>query len=95
MFAFLHSFDEVIKTSSVGGISSELCLKMWEDIRHQIDAIDPFASVHFDDPVRRRGEIDAVGDLVAAPVLKFPRWPDHMGRGPAPGRQAYRFAPTF
>ncbi|RUW65279.1 ABC transporter permease, partial [Mesorhizobium sp. M1E.F.Ca.ET.063.01.1.1] len=37
-FAFLHSFDEVVITSLVGGISMRtLPLKMWEDIRHQID----------------------------------------------------------
>ncbi|RWL09256.1 ABC transporter permease subunit [Mesorhizobium sp.] len=38
MFAFLHSFDEVVITSLVGGFSIRtLPLKMWEDIRHQID----------------------------------------------------------
>ncbi|RWK87192.1 MAG: ABC transporter permease subunit [Mesorhizobium sp.] len=38
MFAFLHSFDEVVITSLVGGFSMRtLPLKMWEDIRHQID----------------------------------------------------------
>ncbi|RUW03102.1 MAG: ABC transporter permease subunit [Mesorhizobium sp.] len=38
VFAFLHSFDEVVITSLVGGISMRtLPLKMWEDIRHQID----------------------------------------------------------
>ncbi|MER9223476.1 ABC transporter permease subunit [Mesorhizobium sp. M0644] len=37
-FAFLHSFDEFVITSLVGGISMRtLPLKMWEDIRHQID----------------------------------------------------------
>ncbi|MDX8462480.1 ABC transporter permease subunit [Mesorhizobium humile] len=38
VFAFLHSFDEVVITSLVGGMSMRtLPLKMWEDIRHQID----------------------------------------------------------
>ncbi|WP_367145786.1 ABC transporter permease subunit [Mesorhizobium sp.] len=38
MFAFLHSFDEVVITSLVGGFSIRtLPMKMWEDIRHQID----------------------------------------------------------
>ncbi|MFK0692133.1 ABC transporter permease subunit [Mesorhizobium sp. IMUNJ 23033] len=38
MFAFLHSFDEVVITSLIGGFSIRtLPLKMWEDIRHQID----------------------------------------------------------
>nr|WP_328824956.1 ABC transporter permease subunit [Mesorhizobium neociceri] len=38
VFAFLHSFDEVVITSLVAGISMRtLPLKMWEDIRHQID----------------------------------------------------------
>ncbi|MER9362719.1 ABC transporter permease subunit [Mesorhizobium sp. M0500] len=38
MFAFLHSFDEVVITSLVGGLSIRtLPLKMLENIRHQID----------------------------------------------------------
>ncbi|MER9237060.1 ABC transporter permease subunit [Mesorhizobium sp. M0622] len=38
VFAFLASFDEVIITSLVAGLSIRtLPLKMWEDIRHQID----------------------------------------------------------
>ncbi|MER9262753.1 ABC transporter permease subunit [Mesorhizobium sp. M0619] len=38
LFAFLHSFDEVVITSLVAGMSMRtLPLKMWEDIRHQID----------------------------------------------------------
>lgn len=38
VFAFLHSFDEVVITSLVSGFSVRtLPLKMWEDIRHQID----------------------------------------------------------
>lgn len=37
-FAFLHSFDEVVITSLVSGFSIRtLPLKMWEDMRHQID----------------------------------------------------------
>ncbi|WP_164547118.1 hypothetical protein [Mesorhizobium sp. M6A.T.Cr.TU.016.01.1.1] len=38
VFAFLSSFDEVVVTSLVGGFAiCTLPLKMWEDIRHQID----------------------------------------------------------
>ncbi|MES0139498.1 ABC transporter permease subunit [Mesorhizobium sp. M0016] len=38
VFAFLASFDEVVITSLVGGLAVRtLPLKMWEDIRHQID----------------------------------------------------------
>ncbi|MER9178601.1 ABC transporter permease subunit [Mesorhizobium sp. M0955] len=38
VFAFLHSFDEVVITSLIGGLSIRtLPLKMWENIRHQID----------------------------------------------------------
>ncbi|WP_439402574.1 ABC transporter permease subunit [Bradyrhizobium sp. DASA03068] len=38
LFAFIHSFDEVIKTSLVSGFSVRtLPLKMWENIRNQID----------------------------------------------------------
>ncbi|MDA9513094.1 ABC transporter permease [Bradyrhizobium sp. CCBAU 11430] len=38
LFAFLHSFDEVVKTSLVSGLSIRtLPLKMWENIRHEID----------------------------------------------------------
>lgn len=38
VFAFLHSFDEVVITSLVGGFSMRtLPLKMWEGIRLQID----------------------------------------------------------
>ncbi|AMA59997.1 ABC transporter permease subunit [Bradyrhizobium sp. CCGE-LA001] len=38
LFAFLHSFDEVVQTSLVSGFSIRtLPLKMWEDIRHEID----------------------------------------------------------
>ncbi|MFQ3458345.1 ABC transporter permease subunit [Bradyrhizobium sp. UFLA01-814] len=38
LFAFIHSFDEVVKTSLVSGLSIRtLPLKMWEDIRHEID----------------------------------------------------------
>lgn len=38
VFAFIHSFDEVVITSFVSGLSIRtLPLKMWEDIRHQID----------------------------------------------------------
>ncbi|WP_245458608.1 ABC transporter permease subunit [Mesorhizobium sp. M8A.F.Ca.ET.057.01.1.1] len=38
MFAFLHSFDEAVITSLVGGLSVRtLPLKMLENIRHQID----------------------------------------------------------
>lgn len=38
IFAFLHSFDEVVITSLVGGLTIRtLPLKMWENIRHQLD----------------------------------------------------------
>ncbi|MCA1386369.1 MULTISPECIES: ABC transporter permease subunit [unclassified Bradyrhizobium] len=38
LFAFLHSFDEVVKTSLVSGFAIRtLPLKMWENIRHEID----------------------------------------------------------
>lgn len=38
LFAFIHSFDEVVITSFIGGIRLQtLPLKMWEDIRNQID----------------------------------------------------------
>ncbi|WP_136617842.1 MULTISPECIES: ABC transporter permease subunit [Mesorhizobium] len=38
VFAFIHSFDEVVVTSFVGGFSMyTLPLKMWENIRNQID----------------------------------------------------------
>ncbi|MER8710216.1 ABC transporter permease subunit [Mesorhizobium sp. M1088] len=38
VFAFLSSFDEIVVTSLVGGLAIRtLPLKMWEDIRHQID----------------------------------------------------------
>lgn len=38
VFAFIASFDEVVITSLVGGFSLKtLPLKMWENIRHQID----------------------------------------------------------
>lgn len=38
VFAFLHSFDEVVITSLVSGCSIRtLPLKMWENIRNQID----------------------------------------------------------
>ncbi|MCK1746265.1 ABC transporter permease subunit [Bradyrhizobium sp. 139] len=38
LFAFMHSFDEVVKTSLVSGVSIRtLPLKMWEDMRHEID----------------------------------------------------------
>ncbi|RWN91762.1 ABC transporter permease subunit [Mesorhizobium sp.] len=38
VFAFLASFDEVVITSLIAGLSIRtLPLKMWEDIRHQID----------------------------------------------------------
>ncbi|RWJ58256.1 MAG: ABC transporter permease subunit [Mesorhizobium sp.] len=38
VFAFLHSFDEVVITKLVGGLSIRtLPLKMWENIRNQID----------------------------------------------------------
>src|SRR5262249_41781381 len=38
LFAFIHSFDEVVATSLVSGLSIRtLPLKMWENIRHEID----------------------------------------------------------
>ncbi|MET4754731.1 ABC transporter permease subunit [Bradyrhizobium sp. RT11b] len=38
LFAFIHSFDEVVKTSLVSGFAIRtLPLKMWENIRNQID----------------------------------------------------------
>lgn len=38
VFAFIHSFDEVVKTSLVSGFSIRtLPLKMWENMRHEID----------------------------------------------------------
>lgn len=38
VFAFLASFDEVVITSLIAGLSIRtLPIKMWEDIRHQID----------------------------------------------------------
>ncbi|MFK4495986.1 putative spermidine/putrescine transport system permease protein [Bradyrhizobium japonicum] len=38
VFAFIHSFDEVVISSLVSGFSIRtLPLKMWEDIRHAID----------------------------------------------------------
>lgn len=38
LFAFIHSFDEVVKSSLVSGLSIRtLPLKMWEDIRHELD----------------------------------------------------------
>ncbi|MFQ6163448.1 ABC transporter permease subunit [Sinorhizobium meliloti] len=38
VFAFLHSFDELVITSLIGGLSIRtLPLKMFENIRHQID----------------------------------------------------------
>lgn len=38
VFAFIHSFDEVVKTSLVSGLSIRtLPLKMWENMRHEID----------------------------------------------------------
>jgi len=38
VFAFLHSFDEVVITSLIGGLSIRtLPLKMWENMRHQLD----------------------------------------------------------
>jgi len=38
VFAFIHSFDELVITMFVAGINSQtLPLKMWEDIRNQID----------------------------------------------------------
>ncbi|MBB4233239.1 ABC transporter permease subunit [Rhizobium mongolense] len=38
VFAFLHSFDEVVITSLIGGLSIRtLPLKMWQNMRHQLD----------------------------------------------------------
>ncbi len=38
LFAFIHSFDEVVTTLFVGGyVARTLPLKMWENIRHEID----------------------------------------------------------
>lgn len=38
LFAFIHSFDEVVSTSLVSGYSVRtLPLKMWENIRNEID----------------------------------------------------------
>ncbi|QRM32846.1 ABC transporter permease subunit [Microvirga sp. VF16] len=38
LFAFIHSFDEVVVTSLVSGFAvSTLPLKMWQNIRHEID----------------------------------------------------------
>ncbi|RMC62467.1 ABC transporter permease subunit [Sinorhizobium meliloti] len=38
VFAFLHSLDEVVITSLVGGLTVRtLPLKMWENMRHQLD----------------------------------------------------------
>lgn len=38
VFAFIHSFDEVVISSLVGGLSIRtLPLKMWENMRHEID----------------------------------------------------------
>lgn len=38
LFAFLHSFDEVVKSSLASGFSIRtLPLKMWENMRHEID----------------------------------------------------------
>ncbi|WP_247478743.1 ABC transporter permease subunit [Bradyrhizobium sp. CW9] len=38
LFAFIHSFDEVVKSSLVSGLSIRtLPLKMWENIQHEID----------------------------------------------------------
>lgn len=38
LLAFIHSFDEVVVTSLVSGFSIRtLPLKMWEDMRHQMD----------------------------------------------------------
>lgn len=38
LFAFLHSFDEVVQSSLVSGFSIRtLPLKMWENMRHEID----------------------------------------------------------
>lgn len=38
VFAFIHSFDEVVISSLVSGLSIRtLPLKMWENIRHEID----------------------------------------------------------
>lgn len=38
LFAFIHSFDEVVISSLVSGLSIRTqSLKMWENIRHEID----------------------------------------------------------
>jgi len=38
VFAFIHSFDEVVITMFISGVHVQtLPLKMWEDIRNQID----------------------------------------------------------
>ncbi|WOH52451.1 hypothetical protein [Bradyrhizobium sp. sBnM-33] len=38
LLAFLHSFDEVVKSSLISGFSIRtLPLKMWENMRHEID----------------------------------------------------------
>lgn len=38
LFAFIHSFDEVVVTIFVSGyVTRTLPLKMWENIRHQVD----------------------------------------------------------
>ncbi|MDF0498626.1 ABC transporter permease [Bradyrhizobium yuanmingense] len=38
LFAFIHSFDEVVVSSLVSGLSIRtLPLKMWENMRHEID----------------------------------------------------------
>jgi ABC-type spermidine/putrescine transport system permease subunit II len=38
LFAFIHSFDEVVVTLFVSGyVTRTLPLKMWENIRHQVD----------------------------------------------------------
>jgi putative spermidine/putrescine transport system permease protein len=38
IFAFIHSFDEVVVATFLGGYDQKtLPMKMWEDIRHQID----------------------------------------------------------
>lgn len=38
IFAFIHSFDEVVVATFIGGFGEKtLPMKMWEDIRHQIN----------------------------------------------------------
>ncbi|WP_338025354.1 ABC transporter permease [Bradyrhizobium yuanmingense] len=38
LFAFIHSFDEVVVSSLVSGVSVRtLPLKLWENMRHEID----------------------------------------------------------